>query len=459
MGILIPSSNIYKTENNKIPQNVVKNVYYNTNYPFRSTKKNTDVYEEKYDIDAELSSKSNDGIHFNGQLVYSNVFFRAAYNYSSIKSNVIGLNLDMLSLSYTEIYTYGAYLPKIEIPNAIFNGIIDKIYVGYAENGYPNIKYKILYDVIEEDAIKSISPKNNEDWETTGGKQVYLTEEEFVNYDTIYENQKINKNVYDYETNYDGVLYRENGNLYINFYNYDNKAGIKSDASFLKNRVDQGIDNLSFYQGRFDKTKNSFVFDELICFCGFQTLGLSASHYSDTGVKPDKIQQMKGKRKTYIPKKIELSFFGDTVYADFERKEMNYGSGEPSIKREGNELFQELSFVNVDEDNASYEMLPYFSDKIVRNYKNGKETANIRCSISDYFDESGTKVIEIRGGKMSFDIGDEVIPMVYGADGKDHAMSLYKDGSSKQFRVCGIKFIYDGAVWQELALQEITKEV
>ena len=89
-------------------------------------------------------------------------------------------------------------------------------------------------------------------------------------------------------------------------------------------------------------------------------------------------------------------------------------------------------------------------------YKHGKETATIRCSISDYYD-NGEKSIAIDNstGKMSFDIGDQVIPMVYGADGKDRPMSTYKDGSSKVFEVLGVKKFYDGAVWQELSLQEV----
>lgn len=82
---------------------------------------------------------------------------------------------------------------------------------------------------------------------------------------------------------------------------------------------------------------------------------------------------------------------------------------------------------------------------VVENYKNGKETAVIRCSVPEDL--------------SVFEIGDEVIPMVYGADGKDRPMSRYKDGADKIFNVVGTKFIYDGAVWQELTLQEKTQSV
>ena len=58
---------------------------------------------------------------------------------------------------------------------------------------------------------------------------------------------------------------------------------------------------------------------------------------------------------------------------------------------------------------------------------------------------------------MCFNEYDQVIPMVFGADGKDKPMSLYLDGTPKVFAVLGTKMYYDGAVWQELSLQEIDK--
>lgn len=182
-------------------------------------------------------------------------------------------------------------------------------------------------------------------------------------------------------------------------------------------------------------------------------------------------------------------------------------------------------------------------NQVQKMYKNGKETATIRCSISDYFSEkydrsehidiadkrfkvvqeppndrydappsygifetkyriinivsfdgksisgdeqivveqiSDTKLkiyfnqaganidyVDLRlevqdailinnsSGRMSFKLYDQVIPMVYGADGKDYPMSKYNDGSPKIFQVLGTKVYYDGAVWQELSLQEI----
>jgi hypothetical protein len=60
--------------------------------------------------------------------------------------------------------------------------------------------------------------------------------------------------------------------------------------------------------------------------------------------------------------------------------------------------------------------------------------------------------------KMTFEIGENVIPMVFGANGKDQPMSKNQDGSAKVFEIIGINFIYDGAVWQEISLLEKTTQ-
>lgn len=99
----------------------------------------------------------------------------------------------------------------------------------------------------------------------------------------------------------------------------------------------------------------------------------------------------------------------------------------------------------------------YFSEKVIDRYKNGKETAEILCGINDYFSDVGDKVISDTGetGKMTFEIGDIVIPQTLSANGVDAPLSRYENGNPKQFEVVGAKFIYDGAVWQELTLQEV----
>lgn len=70
--------------------------------------------------------------------------------------------------------------------------------------------------------------------------------------------------------------------------------------------------------------------------------------------------------------------------------------------------------------------------------------------------QKGVEKLRFATNKLCFNIGDIVIPMVYGANGVDKPMSKYKDGSPKKFQVQGVRVFYDGAVWQELTLQEFS---
>lgn len=56
---------------------------------------------------------------------------------------------------------------------------------------------------------------------------------------------------------------------------------------------------------------------------------------------------------------------------------------------------------------------------------------------------------------MTFDMYDKIIPMVYTSGGVDKPMSAYADGTPKVFQVLSNKVYYDGAVWQELKIQEV----
>lgn len=102
----------------------------------------------------------------------------------------------------------------------------------------------------------------------------------------------------------------------------------------------------------------------------------------------------------------------------------------------------------------SYFVKNYESD-INEAYKNGKETATIKCSINDYLDSDGNVVISKKDQtkKITFDIGDIVIPYVLSPKG-DIPMSTNLDGSAKKFLVTGVGLESDGVLWQNLTLQE-----
>jgi hypothetical protein len=94
----------------------------------------------------------------------------------------------------------------------------------------------------------------------------------------------------------------------------------------------------------------------------------------------------------------------------------------------------------------------FIAKNVLTQYINGKETAKIKCSVNEFYDENDELAISPNGQNflpMLFSINDEVIPMVT----EDRAIS-YKDGKPKVFRVVSTRFENRGALWQELTLQE-----
>lgn len=227
------------------------------------------------------------------------------------------------------------------------------------------------------------------------------------------------------------------------------------------------------------------------------------------------------------PLYITLNVYGDIVKLDIQDSTVKVGNGKNTTSLDGNELIQSTNTYN--SENA----IEKFAQQVLNEYKDGKATATIRVSISDYFDENGYPVIgtktnigytsfirflsmqkienkyniifegnftnntyaikyknEIANIEKSglitysilvdensefykdysfyskievtalvklkglFTVGDEVIPYIYTAYRKDVPLSVDKAGNAKVFTVVGEKPYYDGAVLQELTLQE-----
>ena len=163
---------------------------------------------------------------------------------------------------------------------------------------------------------------------------------------------------------------------------------------------------------------------------------------------------IEGEFEDFTPTRLEVTFSGNTTGIDLTDGSITYGDGKNPFSLRGNELLQDSNTTNGEKT------AKVLADNILEQYKNGKETATILCEISNYYDyDTEEKVISIdNSAKMCFDIGDIVIPMTFSYTGKDVPMSVYKDGSAKVFSVVGTKIFYDGAVWQELTLQEVGKE-
>ena len=184
------------------------------------------------------------------------------------------------------------------------------------------------------------------------------------------------------------------------------------------------------------------------------TDNLRANAYID---EPNMVAGMKGFYFTSLS--IVMTLEG--TKKDYEQITEEYGEedSDKTFHYEGNELFQTTNTHSQYTDDNKLTLHKYISDIILEQYESGKETMTLRCSFSDYFYNDGIIAIKIDDAEnkyyANFEIGNTVIPMVKSSDGFDHPISQKIDGSAKEFRVVGTRCIYDGAVWQELTLQEV----
>lgn len=150
---------------------------------------------------------------------------------------------------------------------------------------------------------------------------------------------------------------------------------------------------------------------------------------------------------------LNYSVYGNQSVYNVKGETRTFGDGSDYYEMPSNELFQmttKLSSVPITEINAN---------NLIKDFRNGKETYELLCSVKEYYNEDGTLAISTKGEvggktKMLFDIGDEVIPYKPTAAG-DKPISYKKDGKTpKTFIVVGVTPIFDGAVWQRLNLVE-----
>lgn len=225
---------------------------------------------------------------------------------------------------------------------------------------------------------------------------------------------------------------------------------------------------------------------------------------------------LEGEYEAYIPTQIEFSIYGDTISLDLKDKVVKIGSGNEVYSYSGNELIQTTNILPLEDvygdiikdwengkENATIrcgienyylperdikvevlsqpnaQQVIISTDEILKigeklklygqivTVKNRSSDNTYLCLTSNNLPiPIGNTTASIKEQAiskkrennlpMTFHIGDIVIPYAYGVDGKDKPLSLYKNGQPKEFEVLGKRMIYDGAIWQELTIQEIT---
>lgn len=478
MAIKIPSKNIYEISNPKIRDNVIDNVSVEQTVVTPNNDYETPIYNEKIEISiSNLETNSNTD---EDTVIISNTTTGGGY---AVRMAT------MAFVAYDEKKSYSATLYIQAVKG---NKYINKLLLGKDKDGKANIKYSIYGKRINYTA------KTNATLEwgaTTATAKVSLSAISHTELSTSPE-QSI-----DFPEKIE-MMTKDNPPL-------GNKlAQVElTDIGTLKNIVNapiETIDGVEYYKLSFS------------IMSSIRTIQLNGSAYSQEAFTT---LPLEGVSTQYIPTQIEITIYGNTIGINLTDGSVTYGSGNKPHSLSGNELLQDsatslvsnkikitsatpiiigmwiyefsaekpinssvifidnkkhtvhpnengyyISSASIFVENQEYEIFEIINctDKlandILQQYANGKETATLLCDISDYYDESGTKAIDSKGGKMTFYLHDKVIPMVYGTDKKDHPMSKYKDGTPKVFEVIGSKVFYDGAVWQELTLLEKSQQ-
>ena len=142
----------------------------------------------------------------------------------------------------------------------------------------------------------------------------------------------------------------------------------------------------------------------------------------------------------------------NTPIYEVESNEVSNGNGIKDFDIETNEFYQTGTIYN------GTNIFQNNSQNIIDEWSKGKETATLKCSIGEYYDESGNLVISTKNNDlpMTFNIRDLVIPYIPTARGGTEPMSIRTDGKAKIFQVTQVRPYFDGACWQEIMLQEYT---
>lgn len=487
MAIRIPSKNIYGSpQNPKVRDNVIERIEVGAVEVVPDNDYETPVYNEKNAVSSSnliLQSNVDEKLQLNS--------FTASGGGSNKSGHVVGA---YVLYDAKKNYDFIVYIRK-----ASNNHYISKLLLGKNKDGNPNIKYSVYGKLVQGNASTNVSLT----WDA-GGKasgtvdknnitytQTYVSTEQLLDFPqeieatgvatALLEHAVAKVELTDTGTAKDTTQFTEETIDGVEYY----KLSFSLMSSIRTTQL-SGETYHSLAQPTSIKLSGKYVVYEPteveITIYG-NTIGIDIKdktvYIPETDKTSKKVFRVEGNElmqtTNYLYERIDITRYSLTATGNRNEYSLVLGNTydydviveyqdkvtltNATIKKgETTLIFKALGVPII--KSVYYTSVQNAQDNFIKTkekYAKGKETATIRCSISDYYDyNSGNKVIAVDNstGQMSFVENDQVIPMVYGADGQDHPMSLNKDGTPKVFSVLGTKKYYNGAVWQELYLQE-----
>lgn len=406
MAIIIPSKCIYNKENPKVRDNII----------------------DKIEVDANLVSSADEY----ATLVYSidsDEVPIKEIDQNTTKRHFVGDDNGHLALAFLDNFA-GYYVADIKIPRNKDNKYITKLYKGEKKEDGKTVQEDVIYYSLYGNKttrpISAIVYQKPNVSLSDSKMSAFTYGEETVEEDVSIEIPELPV-----------IVSRKN--------------------TFPTPALEAKVVGVSD-QSTYTITESNDYFTITVKFLTFFTVDEMTGVYSIASMLNSHDIPISGTRTQYIANRISITVYGNTIGIDLANQTIIVGdaNGNKPFSADGNELMQTSNYY-ISENNSAIENS--FS-KTLQHYSNGKETAVLRCSISDYYTDGGVLAISANGkvgvspDQMIFEVGDEVIPMVMGTDGNDRPLSK-KNGSAKVFKVVGVKPYYDGAVWQEISVQEV----
>lgn len=344
MAIKIPSKNIYSIQNPKIRDNAIDNITigYNKVSPLNEFDKL--VYNDKQNTVGSYSSPQQD------------------YNETSIALGnynfIYGIAFVRIEPRYSEITS--------RIPIDMGNSFVKELLTGVDENGNQKINYNIIGTEYTGTATAEATKKGA----TVGSGDVSISVIHYIQ----------NSNPNDTMLSIPSEDQEFSQTVDISNNNTSNSTSVTLKPKYTESTIKTATANKITVDG-------VEYFEISIKYLTGVRITKLIGKSSNLNTQITSAVPLTGEYTEYYPSSIEISFKGNTIGISTEDNTMTIGIGTKPLKIDGNELMQNTSDIE-----AKYKKT------LEEDYANGKETATVLCTISDYYDYgNGQKVISPNG--------------------------------------------------------------
>lgn len=129
-------------------------------------------------------------------------------------------------------------------------------------------------------------------------------------------------------------------------------------------------------------------YDVALCYVMVESETTDISNINENLFQPVSLQAQT--RVVVTPLKIDITVYGNLIRLEIDDETKNVGVGKNNYSFDGNELIQATNTYG-DQNSVERQAL-----QTITEYKSGKETATITCSIEDYYDTDGNLAISTK---------------------------------------------------------------